>query len=250
MNGTLKLSLSALLLFHGVGYAVNPVQGLYGNFSLGGSYAPAVNINVVRPTNHTTTTGHLVHSGYGNVFGSLGYRINQFRAEAELGYNKSPYHSLVMDGQKFARFNHTSGISFKGFTSAFNVMVNGFYDAYFLGEDSNVVPYVGVGLGTASINNSIKFYCQNVNAGTSIMTYTNNGACTLTPNPGGPSSNVKSQHDVGAGQVILGFSYFMDDFLTFNLDVRHFATRSNAATQSKVQYTTLNVGFNGAFDFG
>lgn len=251
MKSALTFGLTTALLLSSTSYALDPVQGFYGGVFIGGNYTSPITFNLTNQTTHAVfANGQLAYSMYGNGGGELGYRMNQFRVETELFYNNSPYSSITINGHRFKTKKSGSGFRYKGQTSTGAVMINGFFDAFFVGEDSDVVPYIGLGLGYARIQNSIKFYCNNVNVGTSTLVLNKDRSCALISNPNGPDSNLKATASAGAAQAILGISYYMDDYTTFSLDVRQFATRNINTFNSKVQFTTLNLGFNGAFDCG
>ncbi len=249
IHGTI---LAAGLLLNTASYALDPVQGFYGGVFIGGSLSSGVTFNLTKPTSQSVLiNGKLSYSPYGNGGGELGYRINQFRVESELFYNYSPYKSITLVGHKYTSRKSGSGFRYKGQTGTGAIMINGIFDAFFVGEDSDLVPYVGLGIGYARVQNSIKFYCNNVNIGTQNIAFINNDkSCALTPNPNGADSNLKVSTSAGAAQGILGISYYMDDYVMFGLDVRQFSTRNIKEFNHKVQFTTLNLSFNGAFDYG
>lgn len=251
MKSALTLGLTSALLFSTSSYALDPIQGFYGGVFLGGNYTSPIKFNFTEKTSNTVLiNGDLAYSMYGNGGGEIGYRMNQFRVETELFYNHSPYSSVTINGHRFKTRKTGSGFRFKGQTNTAALMVNGIFDAFFVGEDSDFVPYLGLGLGYARIQNSVKFFCNNVDVGTGSISINKDKSCTLTPNPNGPDSNLKSTASAGAAQAILGISYYMDDYTLFSFDVREFATRNVKQFNSKVQFTTFNIGFIGSFDYG
>lgn len=251
MKPALTLGLTTALLFNTASYALDPVQGFYGGIFLGGNYTSAITLNLTNHTNHAlVANGQLDYSIYGNGGGELGFRMNQFRVEGELFYNHSPYKSITIDGHRFDTRKTGSGFRYKGQTDTAAFMFNGIFDAFFIGEDSDLVPYLGLGIGYAHVQNSIKFYCNNKDVGTSTIILNKDKSCTLVSNPNGPDSNIKASASAAAAQAILGLSYYMDDYVWFGLDVRQFTTRNIKEFNHKVQFTTLNLSFNGAFDYG
>lgn len=252
MKISLKLTFTTALLIHITSYALNPVQGLYGGLFIGGSHAPTTTVSYIYPTTQLLSTGRLTYSLFGDLGLNIGYRINQFRVEGEAFYNNNSYQSLTLNNQTILSPSKSSGLRLNGRTGTLALMFNGFYDVYFAGEQSNFIPHLGLGLGYANLRNNLKFYCNNVNVGTNTLTYnSSNNTCSMTPtNPVGPTSNIASHANTGAAQVILGFSYFMDDFATIGLDFKHFETRKVNPLNAAVQLNTLNIAFNCAFDFG
>lgn len=250
MQSSLKSGLLVLVLIGGKAFALNPVEGLYAGIFLGGSYSPSINLSFPHPQTHTTTSGSLKYSPFGDIGGQLGYRVNQFRVEGELFYNSAPYDSITLGTTTFKSKKKSTGLRFKGQTSTAAFMVNGLYDAYFLSEQTNFVPYLGLGVGYTRVQNTLEFYCDNKPVVNNTVNLGPNNTCTLTPNPGAKKSNLSAHSNAPAAQVIIGASYFMDDFTTIGLDIRHYSTKSMPPFNTKVQSSSLNVFFNGAFDAG
>ena len=240
MKRPLKLSLIALMLANTSVFALNPVQGWYGGLILGVSMQPTNTFTFVTPISTLEPkTASLTRSILGDVGGQIGYRCNHFRVEGELLYNNNPYDTLTVGNVVINSPSTSSGLRVQGDTNTGAFMANGFYDIYTPNQDnlSQVVPYVGVGVGYAYVQNSIQFYNNEV----------------LVPN-----GSIKKSYSGPAGQIILGTSYFMDDFTTFGLDVRYFTTGIKSKTSplglntfdTKTQLISVNLSFNGAFDFG
>ncbi len=248
MKSSLKPGLVVLLLIGGKASALNPVEGLYGGIFLGGSYSPSVNLNFPHPHTKAITPGKLAYSPFGNIGGQIGYRMSQFRVEGELFYNSAPYHKVTLGPNTYTSEKTSTSLRFKGQTSTAAVMVNGFYDAYFLSEQSNFVPYLGIGLGYTRVQNTLEFYCDNMPVVDHTVTLGPNNTCTLSTSAGGPKSNLSDHSNAPAAQAIIGASYFMDDFTTFSIDLRHYATKSMRPFDSSVQSSSVNLTFNGAFD--
>lgn len=252
MKSFLKTGLATLLLSSGSVYALDPVQGIYAGIFLGTSKARSVNISAAIPTYNTYGTGQLNYSWFGDIGGQVGYRMDQFRVEAELSYNDSPYNSLVFNGvinsipingitiPKLGNPKHNvnaTGFQMKGQTDIAALMFNGYYDNYTLFDQTCFVPYIGIGIGYASVLNKIQFYYSN------------------TPITG---ADFSERRNAFAGQAIIGTNYFMDDFTSFGLDFRYLSTAGIASSNSSLvsannvryQYMAVNLTFNGSFDAG
>jgi opacity protein-like surface antigen len=248
---TLKLWMATAIFANTASYALDPAQGFYGGLFLGGSYSQPVKFDFTHPlTSAIPITGQLKYSVYGNAGGEIGYRMNLCRAEVELLYNHSPYHSISINNQTFTSQKSGDGFRYKGQTNTGALMINAFYDLYFTAEEYNFVPYLGLGIGYANVQNSINFYCDNKKVGNNIAVVAPDGTCTLVHNPHARKVDNSTSHGGGAAQAILGVNYFMDDFITFGLDIRQFATKNTPPFNSRTQFTSLNLSFNGAFDFG
>lgn len=237
-----KSAITALLLINSSAYALDPVQGFYGGLFVGGSYTPNVTSKFYIPQfksmNSSISSATLSYQPYINGGGQVGYRFDQFRAELEPFVNYSPYSTLTVNGTKIHKFKKkfsTPNMPYlQGRTSTGALMVNGYYDLFDISEQSNYVPFVGFGVGYATVQNTINFYN------------------TLTP-----YTKSSDRKGLAALQGIIGVNYFMDDFTAIGLDFRYFTTQSgkyrlHSITQSslRTQFATLNLSVNGAFDCG
>ncbi len=228
MKLSLKLSFAAFVI-SGSAQALNPVAGFYAGIFLGGSWSPNQDLNIISPTTLTSIPASLEYKVFGNLGGELGYRMDQFRVEGELLYNSATYHSFTIAGHTISSPKKSNGYRMKGSTNTAAILLNGYYDAYYLWEQSDWVPYIGAGIGYANVQNKLDFYFNNVQiAGTKIADRTN------TP----------------IGQVIAGVNYFMDDFTAVGIDFRYFSTRKIDPFNTSVRSASLNLSFNGAFDAG
>ena len=227
MKLSFKLGLATLLLANGAAQAINPVQGWYGGMLLGVSYSSSLERTFANPFTGASITGDLTYKIFGDIAGQVGYRFNHFRAEGELLLNSNPYKELTIGRLKFTSPSSSTGLRMKGQTNTGAFLVNGFYDFMALEGTSSFGPYVGLGLGYAYVNNGIKFYENNVLI---------------------PGSNVSKSKATPAGQIIIGASYFLDDFTAFSLDFRFLTMKAAAPSTARQQVGSVNLGFNGAFD--
>ncbi len=259
MKCFLKLCIIVTLLFNTTIYALNPVPGFYAGILLGANYTPNFNLNFTSPFTHQPLTkGTLVYSVFGDIGGEIGYRINQFRIEGEVFFNNSPYNSLLINRTRYTQKTKSTGLRIQGQTNTLSFMANGYYDVFFNGEQSNLVPYIGLGIGYAHVANKLNFYCNNQKVGTNTIFINPNKTCTLIPFTNAHTSSYFNSTNLGAAQVIFGLSYFLDDFTTISFDFRDFATaRANKRNHSntnqsnnRAQFLTFNFGVNSAFDFG
>lgn len=248
MKSSIKWGLAFLLPWSTAIYATKPVPGPYAGIMLGASYAPGLKFHFINPvvTNpstgavisytggHTADTGDVSYNAFGNFAGMFGYRICQYRVEAELLFNSSPITKISANDITITRTT-SSSIYLKGQTNFGAVMVNGFYDFYTPGvETSSVIPYVGVGIGYGSLRNSFKLY-------------------TKTPTTKGtyiPGTNISSSGSTPAAQGIIGLSYFLDDFAALSLDYRYLSTKTVQPFDSRYTLNSINLTFSGALDFG
>lgn len=236
-----RLGLIALLLTNASAYAVNPVQGWYGGILLGINYTPSTNftfptsftpppeIPIVIPT---TVPISLNYKTMGQLAGQVGYRCGKFRGEGQLAYNNSPYSSLKINNVTLFAPSTSPYYSFEGSTNTLSGMVNGYYDFLPSAPDSSFAPFVGLGLGYAHTQNVID-----------LDFWYNNQQIRHV--------QIKRSGNSPAGQAMIGANFFMDDFAVFALDLRYFTTANKSTvSNARVEFLTVNLTFNGAFDFG
>ncbi|KTD32039.1 outer membrane protein [Legionella israelensis] len=255
MKPLIRLGL-ALSLLSGQVFAYKPVEGWYAGFLGEVSYTPDVSFTVLTPPvllhpalipvvpgapafpifpagQLQSEIGYRIGGGGG---GQLGYRLfDCYRLELEILFNTNSYDDLTIGPVKIPRLNSkktTPGLAVDGRTNVITGMINGYYDFLRPNSDSNLIPYVGLGIGYVSIQDRISFYYN----GTEI----------------GP--RLKETKSTAAGQIILGASYFLDDFTSANLDYR-FITTNNISEQNRFfvrderfQLHTINFSMNFAFD--
>lgn len=225
--------LSALLL-SGTSHAINPMNGWYAGLTLGGSYTIKDNLTFPAPgscstdASCTSTTGELSYAGFGSIGGQIGYRYNHFRLELEPLYNSSPYQDITVGSTKYVSPKSSSGLRLKGDTNTLFVMVNGYYDFFSPNSTSFFVPYLGIGIGFAGIENSLQFYCNNEAI-----------ACT----------RLSEKDSTTAAQGIVGLSYFLDEFAWFGLDYRYLTTNKIDLFDARQQIHTINLSISGIFNF-
>lgn len=229
MNRLCKTGFLALLTMNSMAYALHPVQGWYGGIMLGFNYTPSTNFTLPTPTPPLIAEGALNYGTMGQIGGEFGYRCGKYRFEGNYFYNNSPYKSLEVNGSTiFAPSINTTGYRIEGSTDTGAVMFNGFYDFFSSDLSSNLVPYLGGGIGYAYASNNFKIYNQEI-----VYDQASLKAHTTSP----------------AGQAIVGASYFLDDFTFFGLDFRYFTTSANSKLlDARVQVYSLNLSFNGAFN--
>ena len=221
--------LAIILLASGAACAVDPVPGIYAGIMFGPSYAPDIDFTLINPLTGIPTQGDISPSVLGNFAGQVGYRIKHFRMEGELFIDYNPYKSLEFDNitvQKTGKF--TTGLGMKGQTTALAFMLNGFYDFYSTNELSYFSPYLGLGIGYASIKNSVQFYFNDVSI---------------------PGASISDTSNTPVAQLIIGAGYFVDDFTSVGLDYRYLtSTGLQAPFDTRFQLNSINLTINGSFD--
>ncbi len=238
-----RLGLLALLLTSASAYAVNPVQGGYGGILLGLNYTPSTNFIIptkldypltptkieVVPANTPATIGF---GTMGQLAGQVGYRWEKYRAEAQLGYNNSPIKTLKLKHFTLSIPSKNKDVNSKASANTLYGMVNAYYDFLPSDPDSSFAPFVGLGLGYAYTTHTIELKFLNKGVYDKVLTINES---TTSP----------------AGQIMIGASIFMDDFTAFSLDLRYFTTSTKSTvTNARVEVLSVNLSFNGAFNFG
>lgn len=251
------------LLFCKLSSALNVEDGVYVGLLLGGSWAPAINVNPSSSIQVTyqgtpttipiTSSLQLNYEVLGQVAGQVGYRFENFRTELEFFYNSNTYSNVVLNGTTFSANNSTENF-YTGQTNSMFGMFNIYYDLLPPADsDGYFGPFVGIGAGYGNIQNTL------------AITYNSE---QITP------GDLARSHKNYGGQVIGGFFAFLDGFSYFLLDFRYFVTpnytqnvtfKNQTATINnqtitvtetiqpityKNQILSVNLTFNGALDLG
>ncbi len=284
MNRIISQSLSFCLLT-GLSMnvlALNPVDGNYGGLFIGVSDSPGSSFTLSQPVSFTGPntslsfqSGSISRSVLGAVGGELGYRFcTNYRVEIEAFYNNNHFKSLTINDLSltspfvtpsltnasvtYNNVENTADPHIQGDTNTGAGMINAFYDFFIPSQDgySVVVPYVGIGIGYAYVQNALQFYRVQIN--------------TSETNDSREIFEVWQTRSTLAGQAIAGLSYFMDDFTWFSLDLRYWATKADTPTSKytvitpselttvnstvnvfgkNTQILSINLTFNGVFNF-
>lgn len=242
MKQLFQLSLISSLALSPSVFALNPVQGFYGGLMAEASHGPTTHIIEFTHDNllFTGTVNYNQIGGGGGLV--LGYRIQNYRIEGEFLYNRVSYDSLKIGACTLQSPSVTtptgicpqdnfqsSGLGFNGSTAVAYGMINGYYDFVSYGSENYVVPYLGFGLGESRVKNSSNF----VN--------------TSNLNSRGYSETFNSP----AAQVILGVSFYMDDYTWAGMDYRYLTTNTiKNFANTRYGISTLNFNVNFAFGKG
>lgn len=224
--------------------AFNPVQGWYvGGIGLV-SYTPSFNFYTVTQltTPSTALKGELTYRVGGGGGGQIGYRCAPWRFEGEIIFNINSYSKLTINGTQIKRLNNdnatTTPLSLKGDTYILGAMINAIYDLYQVqfSQDSQIVPYAGIGIGYVSVKNELRLYQYGVQVNPTVI----NG---ISVNP-----TIKESSSEGAVQFIIGAQYFADDYTSLGIDYRYIATGNVGNTNDRYTAHTANLTLNFAFD--
>lgn len=228
MNFKKKLIPTTLLLISFQTFALNPVEGWYFSFFGGIDYPFKIkDIPTTPPSYSSSVTAELDYKLGGGGGFAFGYRMKSLRLEGELSGSYTAYDDLKLsDGITLPNNN----ISFKGNTNLIAGLFNIYYDFYRHGHDGetlNTVPFVGLGLGYASVDNKFKFGTS----GSSSSLETNN-----------------ERESVGIYQAILGVNYFFDDFSAIGINYRFQGTGKLNTFNHSYQNNQINLILTFALD--
>ncbi|MBA4696349.1 MAG: hypothetical protein H2069_03025 [Legionella sp.] len=203
--------------------------------------------------NRVFVPGRIKYSMGGGFGAQAGYRLCGFRLEGEITANYSPYKQLYLNDVLFKRrvqvttfpvigpvitFPFTMG----GSTWLFGALANLYYDLYFT-DDAEWIPYAGLGIGYAYINNqfTLNFIPQ---------TRVRNTTTPATPtSPFYTLFKYNRSNTVPVAQMIAGLSYQLDDFFSAGLDYRYLASSSvDTFTNKRLTLQSINVTFNHWFN--
>jgi hypothetical protein len=248
MKQLIKFGLMPSLLASSAVFALNPVQGFYGGLLAGISHGPGSN-PVAFVEDNQRFTGTVTFSSVGGGGGGvLGYKLNHFRLEGEILYNRFSTGPLQVDPGGctienmdiltptgactpgvYDRFR-AKALGYSGSSAVTYGLVNAYYDFFSYDSQALLVPYVGVGVGQARIRN----FNNLVNTNTTFSRGFN-------------QESVNSM----AIQGILGVSYYMDDFTWAGMDLRYTTTKSlTQFSNRRYNLTALMFNINFAFDKG
>lgn len=245
MNYTTKLGIAGLILASGVAFAAEPEQGWYVGLLGNVNYAPNVKFTFTNPFTSVRTQGNLKYGIGGGGGLQLGYRCGYFRYEGELIYETNGYDTISAN-PPFARLaaiqtdirkkrkSRNPLLSLDGKTSLFGGLVNAYYEFYEDGTAPDWVPYVGLGIGYAAIQNSLHIYCTNPALGcntTSINTKRN-------------SANDSSV----LAQAIAGINYMFSETTSLGTDLRYMTTKKIEPYEHRYSNGSLNFVLNYSFD--
>lgn len=253
MKQLIKFSLFSSLLLSTQAFAINPIQGFYGGLIGEVSHGPSNDQVFFREDAalfHGTVTYSSISGGAG---GYIGYKYSHFRVEAEGLYNRISTGPLTVGTCVIQSANvltptgfcpqatsdhfREKALGYSGSSSGTYGLLNAFWDFYSDEPDSYFSPYLGIGLGVASIKNSSNFI-NTINLYSHGHSIIGNGT---------------------AAQGIIGVSYYMDDFTWAGMDYRYLTTKLKADLENELganlptrNYTlnTLNFTINFAFDKG
>lgn len=138
---------------------------------------------------------------------SLGYKFNNgLRLEGEVAYRRNSIH-----GKDWLKKAHYADAKLSGSSYSWAYMANILYDFDCFSEClTNVVPYVGVGVGYANVHTHVK--ARNGYEGDSI--------------------SIKGEKKGVAGQAIAGVGYRLTDSTTLGVEYRYFVAREHVRDHS------------------
>lgn len=239
MKQLIQIGLVSNLLLSTSSFALNPVQGFYAGLLAGGSHGRSSQ-TIVFTHDHTVFTGKESYSILGGGAGGvLGYKWGHFRLEGEGFYNhistgplqvgsctlQSP--DVVTPTGLCTEDNFAANsIGFDGSSAATLGFFNIYYDLFSYDGQTNLVPYIGIGIGEAVVKDGINFI-------NTVTTYSEGRTLNSSGN---------------AAQGILGISYYMDDFTWVGMDYRYITTKKLPHIDNK-PYTLNAIDFNVNFAF-
>ena len=267
-------ALVGILGTNGLVFSSTLAEGWYGG--LGGGFSsmntqkfssptPPFLLTIPAWTFFSFNNGNIRHGVGGDFFGQVGTRICNFRFEGELLFNYAPISRFSVGGRSIVR--HVTPlipVRIKADTTLGAGLFNAYYDFYDEENDPTWVPYIGLGIGYAHINNSVTFSANETHPAFQ-PSLINPNIAPFTPldpfnpilNPLNPINPINSRFNpvnfkftthrtssAPIGQIILGLSYYSSDTLAFSLDFRYLATHNTNKLGSRVSLGTLNFSFN------
>jgi len=249
----------ALIMLNLKVHAITPRDNWYAGVFLGPSATQNSDFDFGKPITFSNsdvslsaTSGRITQSVLGGIGGQIGRRFcTKHRIEAELYYNNNPFKELQLYNYSmtntyyppanesvylkiFKNLDNTSDAHIQGETNTGAVMINFIYDLFTTSANNDgynkVVPFIGAGVGYAYVQNALQIY-RATTVDPALDPYTNREIFS-----------VLQKRYIYAGQALLGFNYFMDDFTWFGIDLRYFTTGSSIVN-SQYTYITPNTVF-------
>jgi len=150
-------------------------------------------------------TGKLSYDFGLGIVGAFGATVmDNGRAEIELGFRNSDMDEITLDGYGTAPVD--------GDMSALSVMLNAYYD---FANDSDFVPFVGAGIGIASIDMEIESGYYSYSTDDNVFAY----------------------------QGMIGCGYDVNESFVLDLQYRYFATEDPSLGGVDTEYKSHNVLF-------
>ena len=215
----------ASLLFFNSAYSAIPLEGWYAGLMLGPTQSFDFSFNLINPLKGTPAAGQLSYNRSLNEAVQIGYRYDKFRSEAQLVFNQSKFNQVQIDNLLINSQDNFHGLSLSGNTHYFAAMFNTFYEFYQEDVEVRFVPYVGLGIGYASIKNTLS------------LRYNQRQIFGRNDSASAPM-----------GQAIAGINYFFTDTYSLGLDYRYMSTPNHKTLNTSVSVEAINAVFNVSFD--
>lgn len=253
MKQLIKIGILSQLLCSTSLFALNPIEGFYGGLVGEVSHGPSNDQIYFREDNmifHGVVDYSPISGGAGFM---LGYKFRHIRAEGEFLFNRISTGPVTVGTCTLQSPNvltptgvcpagiydgfQAKALGYSGNSTAIYGLFNGYWDFFSYDGTSEMVPYLGFGVGIGSVKNGSSF----VNTNTSYshgQTHTGSGM---------------------AYQGIIGLSYYMDDFTWCSMDYRYLTTTQRSNNRSDLGtnlpsksylLNTFNLTINAAFDKG
>ncbi|MGQ3889364.1 outer membrane protein [Legionella sp. CNM-1927-20] len=252
MNFIMRFGIVSAMLLSSTAYAVDPDDGWYAGFIVGGSYLEGIDVNLVNipslpfvslipltltphplipllpliPANSTSTVTYRVGINGGI---HVGYRwCENYRFEGQLNINGNKIQKVQIPGiGPVRRHQNIYGLSLGGSTGMLAGLFNAYYDFYTPGSETSFIPYVGIGIGYAYFRTNF-----------SLQQYGNYIS----------GSRVKDSTTAPVGQGIIGISYFIDETISVGADFRYLTSNNISNFNGRVAIASLNFVMNFSFD--
>lgn len=229
-------------------YAIQPIQGWYVGLNAAVATGPSTytrSFTGTIPGNPSpiiasgTVNNNLIGGGIG---GNIGFRWAPIRLEAEIYYNYNGTRTLTTSsctlespgtppaGNCSQALLNQLQVGFNGSTGVTFGLINFYYDFFNISDnpDSQLFPYLGIGVGMADVKTGVNFVSPELNQSV------------------GGSKEV----NVGAGQIIVGLGYFMDDYAWIQADYRYTSTSAiSAAKQALIKPNIVIVDTQGSSSY-
>lgn len=205
--------------------AAIPVEGWYSGLMLTGSQATDLEFNTINPVNKQPVTGQINYKAVlGGGGGQIGYRYSKTRFEIELLYDTNSFRQVTIGNISLQPNENSFALYGRGNTNFFASLFDVYVEIYKDNYEISLIPYIGLGIGYASINNIFQLSRYQT-----TLYIKKNSASTVI------------------GQAIIGLTYFMSDSFSAALDFRYLNTPRHVRLDSSMGIATVNCILNLSF---
>lgn len=207
-----------------IAQAAVPAEGWYSGLMLSGTNLSGLKFNLFNPLTRRTEFSQISYKPAIGGGGQIGYRYSKARFEMQFYYDNNTINRVLIGDLSLYPTSNYLGLNGTGNTRFFAAMFNVFYEIYPEDREIRLAPYLGLGIGYASINNS---YCL-FRLERELIARNESASAPM-------------------GQAIAGINYFFTDSCSAGVDFRYMSTPNHQQLNSSVSVSSVNFIVNLSF---